>query len=111
MNWSDMTDAQIESDPSALSERASDYRGALLATEEGRRVFLDMQRMVDVVRDESRGSSGEAIEYLALSGFIAEVKHKCGLDDPMLVLRAEYQISSSYEPPMEAPEVKKDFLS
>lgn len=106
MIWHELTADEIKGDADALRQRAQAYHDALLATPGRREVLADMIKSVELtVRDKNV----DVMYQIALVKFIAEIKRKCGINDPLAVLAREAEVSARYESGIE-PKVKRDLL-
>lgn len=104
-NWYDLTPERIEESPEALRQRAQAYHEALLENEVRRAVFMDMMGILRKASDDD----AEPTYILALVDFFEEIKHRCGINDPLAVLDREAEVSARFEPGI-TPKEKRDLL-
>lgn len=94
-NWWEMTDDEIEGSSEALTVRAHDYHDALLSSDSRRAVFMDILR--------SAGYYSPDFDSAPERALVVDIKRKCGINDPLVVLEAEAYVSARYSPKVQEP--------
>lgn len=111
MEWYEASEEEIEADVNLQLARQIAYYKVFLATPEGLAVLLDIEK-------ETCQNDAEDIEdtpqnmakFLTLSQLFASIKRKCGVDNPLAILRSWQAIAQKHEPAIPEEPEKTDLL-
>ena len=98
MNWCLAHPKDVDANTDLLTERTCAYYNTFMATEHGRAVLYDLQRIVYGLDKE------DSHTILALQDFVLDIKRRCGVVDVMRVIEAEAKIAEGYEVPKKKEE-------
>lgn len=96
MNWYEATEKDINASPEMSEARCCAYYNTFLANDEGQAVLYDLMATAWQFEDIPK-TADNAIIFVALREFIEKIKTKCGVTDPMEVIRAWAEIAAKHE--------------